>query len=79
MERVIINSSTTLGMDAMDLAEHIWTLPKPQDVANLQARIDCLLKENGKLKTQLAAKKTQLIAKETKLAAKESDLANTWK
>ena len=28
-------------------------LPKPQDLTDLQARVDCLLKENGKLKTKV--------------------------
>ena len=50
MEKVIINISRTLGVKAMDMAKHIQTLPKPQNVANLQAWIDYLLKENGELK-----------------------------
>ena len=28
-------------------------LPKPQDLADLQAKVDCLLKENGELKTKV--------------------------
>ena len=58
MERIIIGISRTLGVDATDLAEHIRTLLKPHDVADLQAQIDCLLKENRELKTQMAAKET---------------------
>ena len=35
------------------MLDHIRALPKPQDLADLQARVDCLLKENGELKTKV--------------------------
>ena len=38
---------------ALPSLEHIQALPKPQDLTNLQARVDCLLKENGELKTKV--------------------------
>ena len=34
------------------MLDHIRVLSKPQDLADLQARVDCLLKENGELKTK---------------------------
>ena len=34
------------------MLDHIKALPKPQDLSDLQARVDCLLKENGKLKAK---------------------------
>ena len=34
--------------------QHIQSLPKAQEMEDLRARIDCLLKENAKLKTQVA-------------------------
>ena len=35
------------------MLDHIRTLPKPgQDLADLQAKVDCLLKENGELKAK---------------------------
>ena len=34
------------------MLDHIRALPKPQDLADLQARVDYLLKENGELKTK---------------------------
>ena len=42
-----------LDVELRHLLEHIQTLPKPQDLTNLQARVDCLLKENGELKTKV--------------------------
>ena len=50
MVKVIIDFNKTLGVEPMDVAEHLKTLPKPQDMANLRARTDCVLKENGELK-----------------------------
>ena len=35
------------------MLDHIRVLPKPQDLADLQARVDCLLKENGELKAKV--------------------------
>ena len=35
------------------MLDHIRALPKPQDLADLQARVDCLLKENGELKEKV--------------------------
>ena len=55
----------TLGVEPCIASEHMKTLSKLQDMADLQARVDCLLKENGKLKAKLAARK--------------AELADTWK
>ena len=44
--------SLHLDVEPRHLLEHIQALPKPQDLTDLQARVDCLLKENGKLKTK---------------------------
>ena len=35
------------------MLDHIRALPKPQDLADLQARVGCLLKENGELKAKV--------------------------
>ena len=40
-------------MEPCHLLEHIQTLPKPQELTDLQARVDCLLKENAELKTKV--------------------------
>ena len=34
------------------MLDHIKALPKPQDLSDLQAWLDCLLKENGELKAK---------------------------
>ena len=34
------------------MLDHIKALPKPQDLLDLQARVDCLLRENGELKAK---------------------------
>ena len=34
------------------MLDHIKALPKPQDLSNLQAWVDCLLRENGELKAK---------------------------
>ena len=34
------------------MLDHIKALPKPQDLSDLQARVDCLLRENGELKAK---------------------------
>ena len=36
-----------------DMLDHIKALPKPQDLSDLQARVDCLLRENGELKAKV--------------------------
>ena len=35
------------------MLDHTRALPKPQDLADLQARVDCLLKENGEFKAKV--------------------------
>ena len=40
--------------------ECIKNLPKAQDMADLQARVDCLLRENGELRSQAATREAQL-------------------
>ena len=49
MECFIEAISSYLDSEPSDVLDHIKTLPKPQDLANLQARMDCLLRENGEL------------------------------
>ena len=44
------------------MLDHIKALPKPQDLSDLQARMDCLLRENGELKAK--AEEGDLLRKE---------------
>ena len=34
------------------MLDRIKALPKPQDLTDLQARMDCLLRENGELRAK---------------------------
>ena len=39
-------------MEPIDALDRIKALPKPQDLSDLQAQVDCLLRENGELKAK---------------------------
>ena len=52
MERFIKAISTYLDSEPADVLDRIKALPKPEDLIDLQARIDCLLKKNGELKAK---------------------------
>ena len=53
LERILESISHYLNMEPSCLLEHIQALPKPQDLANLQALVDYFLKVNGELKTKV--------------------------
>ena len=48
MEKLINFISRYLDAESDDMLDRIKVLPKPQDLSDLQAQIDCLLKENKK-------------------------------
>ena len=52
MERFIEAINSYLDVEPTDALDHIKVLPKPQDLLDLQARVDCFLKENGELKAK---------------------------
>ena len=51
MEEVLEEINAELGVEPQQVVEHIKALPKAREMEDLQARIDCLLKENAELKT----------------------------
>ena len=53
MERFIEAISSYLDSKPVDVLDRIKALPKPQDLADLQARMDCLLRENGELRVKV--------------------------
>ena len=53
MERTLEEISQELDVEPRLILEHIRKLPKAQDMTNMQARVDCLLKENMELRTQV--------------------------
>ena len=62
MEKLLNSISRYLDVEAGDMLDHIKALPKPRDLSDLQARVDCLLRENGELKAR--AEEGDLLQKE---------------
>ena len=52
MEKLINSISRYLDAELDDMLDRIKACPTPQDVSDLQARMDCLLKENGELRAK---------------------------
>ena len=52
MESFIEEISTYLDSEPADVMARIKDLPKPEDLTDLQARVDCLLKENVELRAR---------------------------
>ena len=74
MESFIEEISTYMDSEPADMMNRIRDLPKPEDLTDLQARMDCLLKENVELRAR-ADKGDTLRAEnvELKARANESD------
>ena len=53
MERFIEAISSYLDLEPADVLDWIKALPEPQDLTDLQARMDCLLRENGELRAKV--------------------------
>ena len=52
MERFIKEISNYFDTEPADVMDRIKALPKPEDLTDLQARMDCLLKENIELRAK---------------------------
>ena len=52
MEKLLNSISWYLDAEPGDILDSIKALPKPQDLSDLQARMDCFLKENGELRAK---------------------------
>ena len=50
MEKLINSINRYLDVEPDDMLDQIKARPTPQDISNLQARMNCLLKENGELR-----------------------------
>ena len=80
LERTLESISLHLDVERRHLLEYIQALPKPQDLTDLQARVDCLLKENGELKAKV--EEGEALRKETvefkdQIAALEEEVKTT--
>ena len=65
MEQALEEISSELGVEPRQVVGHIKALSKAREMEDLRARIDCLLKENAKLKTQVANRDEKLKEAET--------------
>ena len=52
MKRFIEAISSYLDSELADVLDRIKALPKPEDLTDLQAWIDCLLREKGELRAK---------------------------
>ena len=52
IEKLINSISRYLDAEPDDMLDRIKVLPKPQDLTDLQARMDCLLREKGELRAK---------------------------
>ena len=52
MERFIEEINNFFDAEPAEVMDRIRTLPKPEDLTDLQARMDCLLKENVELRAR---------------------------
>ena len=77
LEHVLQEISKELKVEPHGALECVKKLSKVQDMEDLQARVDCLLKENGKLKNQVAAKEAQLKEVGALKTAVEEELVQT--
>ena len=50
IEEALVDISKTLGVPPLAVVHQIKILPKKQEMEDLLARINCLVKENGELK-----------------------------
>ena len=51
MERTLEELGEELNVELPQLVEHVKKLPKAQELEDLQAKTNCLLKENNEFKT----------------------------
>ena len=82
MERFIEEISNYMDSEPADVMDRIKALPKPEDLTNLQARMDCLLKENVELKAKADEgdalwKENKELKDRMKEAEKEAKVART--
>ena len=60
LQDALMDISHTLGVELLLAAEHIKMLSKKKEMEDLQARVDCLLRENNDFKGEVATKESRL-------------------
>ena len=58
LEQALHGITKELKVEPLSALDCVKQLPKAQDMADLQARVDCLFKENEELKTQVEERKS---------------------
>ena len=76
MEDELMAIGRELSMEPLNSLEQIKRLSKVREVEDLQARIDCLLKENADLKAQALNREEML--KEAEALTVSWDIQMTW-
>ena len=77
MESFIEEISTYMDSEPADVMNRIKDLPKPEDLIDLQARMDCLLKENVELRAR-AGEGDALWAENVELRARAGEGDALW-
>ena len=77
LDHALQEISKKLKVEPLGALECVKKLPKTQDIEDLQAWVDCLLKENGGLKSQVVAIEAQLKEVGALKAAAEEELVRT--
>ena len=82
MERFIEDISNYMDSEPADMMDRIKALPKPEDLTDLQAQMDCLLKENVELRAKVdegdaLRKENRELKDRMKEAEKEAKVART--
>ena len=60
MEQMLEELREELNVELLELVEHVRKLPKVEELAELQARTNCLLQKNSELKTWVVSQKVEL-------------------
>ena len=77
MERFIEAINTYLDSEPVDVLDRIKALPKLEDLTDLQAQMDCLLRENGELRAKVEegdALRKEVEDLKTRIKAAERDV-----
>ena len=77
LERILESISLHLDVEPRHFLEHIQALLKPQELTDLQARVDCLLKENRELKMKVEegkALRKETVELKDRIAAMEEEV-----
>ena len=82
LDQILTAIGKELKVPPLQAFNGIKKLPKAQDVADLKARVDCLLKENGELWIRVEegkAQRKELEELKDRIKTIEEELKSAWK